>query len=74
MIEQSSSPVVDGDPLLNEPGFWPAYLADLVPLTGGLAIVVHFNSGEELTTTDYFLTHPGWSQALDLGLVDLTLS
>jgi hypothetical protein len=25
----SSSPVVDGHPLLHEPGFWPAYLADV---------------------------------------------
>lgn len=25
----ASSPVVDGHPLLDEPGFWPAYLADL---------------------------------------------
>jgi hypothetical protein len=86
----SSSPVVDGHPLLDEPGFWPAHLADLsegfppesfgsdpgdagamldtlhdpsawpvftVPLTGGFSIVVHYNSGEEFTTTDYFLTH-----------------
>jgi hypothetical protein len=95
----SSSPVVDGHPLLDEPGFWPAHLADLcegfapeafgtdagdagamlgrlhdpsawpvftVPLAGGFAIVVHYNSGEEFTTTDYFLTHPDWSQDLVL--------
>ncbi|MGA5559459.1 hypothetical protein [Streptomyces lavendulocolor] len=99
----SSSPVVDGHPLLDEPGFWPAYLADLadgfapeafgsdagdadamldtlhdrsawprftVPLAGGFAIVVHFNSGEEFTTTDYFLTHPDWSQDLVLASDD----
>ncbi|MGW0208724.1 hypothetical protein ACWDZ8_23965 [Streptomyces sp. NPDC003233] len=95
----SLSPVVDGLPLLDEPGFWSAHLADLsegfspeafgadpadadamldklhdptawpvftVPLAGGFAIVVHYNSGEEFTSTDYFLTHPDWS--LDLVL------
>jgi hypothetical protein len=99
----SSSPVVDGHALLDEPGFWPAYLADLVegfapeafgsdagdadamldtlhdpsawpmftvPLADGFAIVVHFNSGEEFTTTDYFLTHPDWSQDLVLASDD----
>ncbi|MGW1963757.1 hypothetical protein ACWCPD_26430 [Streptomyces sp. NPDC001935] len=95
----SSSPVVDGHPLLDEPGFWPAYLVNLseghppegfgsdagdaaamldrlhdpsawptftVPLAGGFAVVVHRNSGEEFTSTDYFLTHPEWSQDLVL--------
>ncbi|MFD0507688.1 hypothetical protein ACFQ0G_42880 [Streptomyces chiangmaiensis] len=99
----SSSPVVDGHLLLEEPGFWPAYLADLsegflpeafgsdagdadvmldrlqdpsawpvftVPLASGFTIVVHFNSGEEFTTTDYFLTHPDWSQDLVLASDD----
>ncbi|MEU9446061.1 hypothetical protein AB0D42_35385 [Streptomyces sp. NPDC048304] len=99
----SSSPVVDGHPLVDEPGFWPAHLADLsgghppdafgcdaddaaavldrlhdpsawprftVPLTGGFTIVVHYNSGEEFTTTDYFLTHPDWSQDLALASDD----
>lgn len=28
-LRYSSSPVVDGHPLLDEPGFWPAHLADL---------------------------------------------
>ncbi|MFI6360580.1 hypothetical protein ACIBJF_50600 [Streptomyces sp. NPDC050743] len=99
----SSSPVVDGLPLLYEPGFWPAHLADLsegispeafgadagdvgamldklhdpsawpvftVPLAGGFTIVVHYNSGEEFTSTDYFLTHPDWSQDLVLASDD----
>jgi hypothetical protein len=96
-------PVVDGSPLLSEPGFWAAHLADLseglpveafgvdaadagamlerlhdkaawpmfsVPLTGGHTIVVHYNSGEEYTTTDYFLTHPDWAQDLVLASDD----
>ncbi|MFJ8201079.1 hypothetical protein [Streptomyces sp. NPDC096152] len=99
----SSSPVVDGLPLLDEPGFWPAHLADLseghppeafgsdagdaaamldqlhdpsawpmftVPLVGGFTIVLHYNSGEEFTSTDYFLTHPDWSQDLVLASDD----
>ncbi|MCM3300417.1 hypothetical protein [Streptomyces pseudogriseolus] len=99
----SSSPVVDGHPLLDKPGFWPAYLADLaegftpeafgadagdadatletlhdpsawpmftVQLADSFAIVVHFNSGEEFTTKDYFLTHPDWSQDLVLASDD----
>ncbi|MGI5350494.1 hypothetical protein ACQEU8_20295 [Streptomyces sp. CA-250714] len=99
----SSSPVVDGHPLLGEPGFWPAHLADLsegfppeafgsdagdadamlgrlqdpsawpvftVPLAGDFTIVVHYNSGEECTTTDYFLTHPEWGQDLVLASDD----
>ncbi|MFF8531901.1 hypothetical protein ACF07B_07920 [Streptomyces sp. NPDC015532] len=41
-----------------------------VPLAGGFAIVVHFNSGEEFTTRDYFLTHPDWSQDLVLSSDD----
>lgn len=89
----ASAPVVDGLPLLDEPGFWAAHLADLsegfpaeafgadpadagaaleqlhdraawpmftIPLAGGFAILVHYNSGEEFTTTDYFLTHTDW--------------
>ncbi|MFF4397249.1 hypothetical protein [Streptomyces sp. NPDC001480] len=99
----SSAPVVDGDPLLDQPGFWPAHLADLsgglppeafgsdagdadamldklqdaaawpvftVPLNGGFTISVHYNSGEEFTTTDYFLTHPEWRQDLVLASDD----
>lgn len=99
----SSSPVVDGHPLLQEPGFWPAHLADLsqgsrpedfgsdagdadamlerlhdasawpvftVPLASGFVIVVHYNSGEGFTTTDYFLTHPDWRQDLVLASDD----
>ncbi|MGW7528221.1 hypothetical protein [Streptomyces sp. NPDC054783] len=99
----SSAPVVDGLPLLGEPGFWPAHLADLcegfspedfgadaadagamleclhdrsawpmftVPLSGGFAIVVHYNSGEEFTSTDYFLTHPEWPHSLVLASDD----
>lgn len=92
----ASAPVVDGLPLLNEPGFWAAHLADLsegfppeafgvdaadagaalerlhdredwplftVPLAGGFVILVHYNSGEEFTSTDYFLTHPDWTDS-----------
>lgn len=88
----SSAPVVDGLPLLGEPGFWAAHLVDLcegespeafgvdaadagavleqlhdrsawpmftVPLENGFSIVVHYNSGEEYTSTDCFLVHPG---------------
>lgn len=96
-----SVPVADGLPLLDEPGFWAAHLADLsegipveafgvdaadagaaleklhdrsawpsftVPLAGGFAILVHYNSGEEFTTTDYFLTHPDWPDSRTLVL------
>jgi len=99
----SASPVVDGHPLLDLPGFWSAHLADLsdgfppeaygsdagdadalldrlhdpsawpvftVPLTGGFTIFVHYNSGEEFTTTDYFLTHPQWDHDLVLASDD----
>ncbi|GAA1929728.1 hypothetical protein GCM10009837_64330 [Streptomyces durmitorensis] len=101
----ASAPVVDGLPLLDEPGFWAAHLADLgegfpadafgvdaadagaalellhdrsawpmfrVPLAGGFAILVHYNSGEHFTTTDYFLTHRDWpdSRALVLASDD----
>ncbi|GAA1253547.1 hypothetical protein GCM10009665_50230 [Kitasatospora nipponensis] len=88
----SSAPVVDGLPLLKDPGFWAAHLVDLcgnvppevfgvdsadasamlerlhdksawpmftVPLEGGFSIVVHYNSGEDYTSTDYFLVSPG---------------
>ncbi|WP_445283805.1 hypothetical protein [Streptomyces sp. DSM 118148] len=41
-----------------------------VPLAGGFATVVHFNCGGEFTTTDYFLTHPEWSQDLVLASDD----
>ncbi|MER5446979.1 hypothetical protein ABT052_38695 [Streptomyces sp. NPDC002766] len=34
---------------------WPMFM---VPLASDFAIVVHFNSGEEFTTREYFLTHP----------------
>ncbi|MEV0368961.1 hypothetical protein AB0I10_03905 [Streptomyces sp. NPDC050636] len=90
----ASSPVIDGLPLIAEPGFWAAHLADLyeglpvesfgvdaadagavldrlhdasawpvfhVPLAGGHSIVVHYNNGEDNSSTDYFLTHPDWS-------------
>ncbi|MFE0458926.1 hypothetical protein ACFW1A_06645 [Kitasatospora sp. NPDC058965] len=93
----SSAPVVDGLPLLDEPGFWAAHLVDLgeevppeafgvdaadagamlerlhdksawptftVPLEGGFSIVVHYNSGEEYTSTDYFLLSPGSADAV----------
>ncbi|MEU7580111.1 hypothetical protein AB0B50_21235 [Streptomyces sp. NPDC041068] len=52
---------------LHDPSAWPVFT---VPLTDGSAIVVHYNSGEEFTTTDHFLTHPGWSQDLVLASDD----
>ncbi len=91
--------MVDGLPLISEPGFRAAHLADLyqglspedlgadpadagamlerlhdkaawpvftVRLTGDFAIVVHYTSGEEFTSTDYFLTHPEWFDSLVL--------
>ncbi|WP_146067900.1 hypothetical protein [Streptomyces sp. Ru72] len=93
----SSAPVVDGLPLLGEPGFWAAHLVDPcegvspeafgvdaadagamlerlhdksawpvfeVPLEGGFSIVLHYNSGEEYTSTDCFLVRPGSSDAV----------
>ncbi len=98
-----SSPTVDGLPLLANPAFWPAHLADLyeglsprefgvdpgdagallgrledksawpvfhVPLAGGHQIVVHYNSGEEYTSVDFFLTHPDWAGDLVLASAD----
>ncbi|MFD5099842.1 hypothetical protein [Streptomyces albidochromogenes] len=89
----TSAPVVDGLPLLEEPGFWAAHLAELceglpvegfgvdaadagavlerleskdawpvftVPLAENHSVIVHYNSGEEYTSTDYFLVHPDW--------------
>lgn len=38
-----------------------------IPLAGGHSIVVHYNSGEEYTSTDYFIVHPDW-QTNDLVL------
>ncbi|MFF1902965.1 hypothetical protein [Kitasatospora sp. NPDC058218] len=38
-----------------------------VPQGGGFSIVVHYNSGEECTSTDYFLVHPGSSDAVLVG-------
>ncbi len=97
------SPVVDGSPLLADPSFWAAHLADLyeglspegfgvdpadaeamferlhdrtawpvfhVPLADGHQIVVHYNSGEECTTTDYFLTHAAWAADFVLASTD----
>lgn len=89
----SSSPVVDGLPLLAEPEFWAAHLVEMydgsqvesfgvdpadvegmlerlsdktawpmfrIPLAGGHSIVLHYNSGEEYTSTDCFIVHPDW--------------
>jgi len=39
---------------LQDKSAWPMFT---VPLEGGFAIVVHYNSGEEYTSTDYFLVH-----------------
>ncbi|MFE7526366.1 hypothetical protein ACFU7Y_11645 [Kitasatospora sp. NPDC057542] len=46
---------------LHDKSAWPAFT---VPLEGGFAIVVHYNSGEEFTSTDYFLVHPGSTDAV----------
>ncbi|MEV8319007.1 hypothetical protein AB0Q95_33115 [Streptomyces sp. NPDC059900] len=54
---------------LHDRSAWPVFT---VSLAGGFAIVVHYNSGEEFTTTDYFLTHRDWpdSRALVLASDD----
>ncbi|MEU6589522.1 hypothetical protein ABZ923_09850 [Streptomyces sp. NPDC046881] len=36
---------------------WPVFR---IPLPGGHSILVHYNSGEEYTSTDYFIVHPDW--------------
>ncbi|MFI9161610.1 hypothetical protein [Kitasatospora aureofaciens] len=41
---------------LHDKSAWPVFT---VPLEGGFSIVVHYDSGEEYTSTDYFLVHPG---------------
>lgn len=64
------SDVGDADVMLDrlhDPPEWPVFT---VPLVGGFTIVMHFNSGEEFTTTDYFLTHPDCSQDLVLASDD----
>ncbi|OEJ23057.1 hypothetical protein AR457_38345 [Streptomyces agglomeratus] len=99
----ASAPVVDGLPLLEEPGFWAAHLAELceglpledfgvdaadagaalerlenkaawpvftVPLAESHSIIVHYNSGEQYTSTDYFLVHPDWRWDLVLASTD----
>jgi hypothetical protein len=52
---------------LHDKSAWPMFT---VPLSGGFAILVHYNSGEEFTSTDYFLTHPEWPHALVLASDD----
>lgn len=52
---------------LQDPAAWPVFT---LPLRGGHAIVVHYNSGEVVTSTDYFLTHPQWSESLVLASND----
>ncbi|MFD0264913.1 hypothetical protein ACFVH7_42400, partial [Kitasatospora indigofera] len=46
---------------LHDKSAWPAFT---VPLEGGFSIVVHYNSGEEYTSTDYFLVRPGSPDAV----------
>ncbi|MFE5143928.1 hypothetical protein ACFRDV_40985 [Streptomyces fagopyri] len=68
--EAFASDAGDADAMLDtlhDPSAWPMFT---VPLAGGFAIIVHFNSGEEFTTRDYFLTHPDWSQNLVLSSDD----
>ncbi|MFV0137281.1 hypothetical protein ACLGIH_29500 [Streptomyces sp. HMX87] len=36
---------------------WPVFR---VPLAGGHSILVHYNSGEQYTSTAYFIVHPDW--------------
>ncbi|WP_138897214.1 hypothetical protein [Streptomyces chryseus] len=99
----ASAPVVDGLPLLEEPGFWAAHLAELceglsvegfgvdaadagavlerleskaawpvftVRLAQGHSVIVHYNSGEQYTSADYFLVHPDWRRDLVLASTD----
>lgn len=42
---------------LGDRAAWPMFR---IPLAGGHSIVVHYNSGEEYTSTDYFVVHPAW--------------
>ncbi|MFF4384482.1 hypothetical protein [Kitasatospora sp. NPDC001547] len=46
---------------LHDKSAWPMFT---VPLKGGFSIVVHYNSGEEYTSTDYFLVHQGSPDAV----------
>ncbi|MFF3350214.1 hypothetical protein [Streptomyces sp. NPDC002779] len=39
---------------------WPVFR---IPLAGGHSVLVHYNSGEEYTSTDYFLAHPDWRRS-----------
>ncbi|MGW0550928.1 hypothetical protein [Streptomyces altiplanensis] len=36
---------------------WPMFQ---IPLAGGHSIFLYYNSGEECTSTDYFIVHPDW--------------
>ncbi|TJZ56881.1 hypothetical protein FCH28_05075 [Streptomyces piniterrae] len=42
---------------LHDTSAWPVFH---VPLAGGHSVVVHYNNGEDHSSTDYFLTHPDW--------------
>ncbi|MEU9847838.1 hypothetical protein [Streptomyces sp. NPDC047985] len=46
---------------LHDKSAWPTFT---VPLEDGFSIVVHYNSGEEYTSTDYFLTCHGSTDAV----------
>ncbi|MEU6681342.1 hypothetical protein [Streptomyces sp. NPDC046925] len=50
---------------LHDQSAWPVFT---VPLAGGFVILLHYNSGEEFTTTDYFLMHRDWSASRALVL------
>ena len=52
---------------LEDKSAWPVFH---VPLAGDHRIVVHYNSGEEYTNADYFLTHPDWARDLVLTSAD----
>ncbi|MEU5525282.1 hypothetical protein ABZ759_32895 [Streptomyces sp. NPDC047860] len=42
---------------LGDKAAWPMFR---IPLAGGHSVLVHYNSGEEYTSTDYFIAHPDW--------------
>jgi hypothetical protein len=46
---------------LHDKSAWPMFT---VPMENGFSIVVHYNSGEQYTSTDYFLAHPGSPDAV----------
>lgn len=52
---------------LSDSSAWPSFN---VPLAEGHSITVHYNNGEEHSTTDYVLSHPCWTHAMVLASDD----